>query len=194
MNKGAANAGLIWAVVAIMVVAIGAFLIFANIDEDENDTTDPTETEEITEEGAPERQNIVEVADANPQFTTLVAAIQQADLVGTLSEEGPYTVFAPTNDGFNTTAEEQDATVEELLARDDLRDILTYHVVEGEILEIDLLEQDGQQLETLHGQMLEITVENNEVFVNGVQIVATDIVAGNGVIHAIDAVLLPTEE
>lgn len=194
MNESSNNKGLIWAVIAVLVIAIGAFLFFANNGEDEEETTEqPTTSEQQTEATEP-AQNIVEVASGDPQFSTLVAAIEAAGLVETLSGEGPFTVFAPTDDAFANALEALDLTAEELLAREDLADILTYHVVAGEVLAADVVELAGQDIETVNGQTVSIRVEDGVVYVNDAQVVATDIETSNGVIHVIDTVLLPETE
>lgn len=197
MNESSNNKGLIWAVVAVLVIAIGAFLFFANNGEDEEDTTEePTTSEQQTEETTEVEpaQNIVEVASGDPQFSTLVAAIEAAGLAGTLSGEGPFTVFAPTDEAFTNALEALDLTAEELLAREDLADILTYHVVAGEVLAADVVELAGQDVETVNGQTVSIRVEDGVVYVNDAQVVVTDIETSNGVIHVIDTVLLPETE
>lgn len=197
MNESSNNKGLIWAVIAVLVIAIGAFLFFANNGEDEEETTEqPTTSEQQTDEteATEPAQNIVEVASGDPQFSTLVAAIEAAGLVETLSGEGPFTVFAPTDDAFANALEALDLTAEELLAREDLADILTYHVVAGEVLAADVVELDGQDVETVNGQNVSIRVEDGAVYVDDAQVVATDIETSNGVIHVIDTVLLPETE
>lgn len=140
---------------------------------------------------------VVDLAASNPDFSTLVTAVQTADLVDTLSSEGPFTVFAPTNEAFAAALDELGITVEELLARDDLADILTYHVIAGNLLAADVLaavEAGGGtfEVETVNGASITVTVVDGMVMLNGVATVtATDLMAGNGVVHVIDAVLLP---
>ena len=152
----------------------------------------PTEepVEVVEPEPEPEPQTIVDIAVADGRFETLVAALQAADLVGALSGEGPFTVFAPTDDAF---AQLPEGTVEALLADiPALTDILLYHVVAGEVLAEDVVMLD--EAETLLGEMVSIRVENGMVFINDAQVIITDIVADNGVIHVIDSVLLPPQE
>lgn len=195
MNEGSSNKGLIWAVVAILVVAVGAFLFFANSDE-EAEETDTTQTEEVVveEEEAAPTQNIVDVVVSDPSFTTLAAAVQAANLVETLQGDGPFTVFAPTDDAFTAALESLGITADELLASENLSGILTYHVVSGEFFAADVVTLDGQSVETVNGQTVDISVRDGNVFVNEAQVVTTDVVASNGVIHVIDSVLLPEEE
>ena len=133
---------------------------------------------------------VVEVAAGNPDFSTLVAAVQAADLTETLNAEGPYTVFAPTNEAFEALPA---GTVEKLLKpanKDALTKILTYHVVAGE--EIMAADITAGKVATVEGQKLDITTDDG-VQVNGVTVVTADVDASNGVIHAIDGVLIPPD-
>jgi transforming growth factor-beta-induced protein len=150
----------------------------------------PMPTEVVEPEPEPEPQTIVDIAVADGRFTTLVAALQAADLVGALSGEGPFTVFAPTDDAF---AKLPEGTVEALLADiPALTDILLYHVVSGTVLAEDVVMLD--EAETLLGEKVSIRVEGGMVYINDAQVIITDIVASNGVIHVIDSVLLPPQE
>ena len=141
---------------------------------------------------------VVDVAASNPDFSTLVAAVEAAGLAETLSGEGPFTVFAPTNDAFAAAAESMGVTAEELLASPDLSNILTYHVVPEELLAEDVLaaaEEAGgtAEVDTVNGETLTVEVVDGAVILNGVATVTTtDLQAGNGVVHVIDAVLLPS--
>jgi uncharacterized surface protein with fasciclin (FAS1) repeats len=133
--------------------------------------------------------DIVDIAASNPDFSTLVAAVQAADLVDTLKSDGPFTVFAPTNAAFAALPA---GTVENLLLpenKDQLVKILTYHVVPGAVTSDQLA---GQRLDvaTVQGQTVHINGTNG-VVVNKSTVTAADILATNGVIHVIDAVLLP---
>lgn len=192
MNEGSSNKGLIWAVVAILVVAVGAFLFFANSDEGEEEVV-VEETVIVDEEALP-AQDIVDIVVSDPSFTTLAAAVQAADLVATLQGDGPFTVFAPTDDAFAAALESLGITAEELLASENLAGILTYHVVAGEFFAADVLTLDGQEVPTVNGQSVTISVRDGVVFVNEAQVTVTDITASNGVVHVIDSVLLPSEE
>lgn len=136
--------------------------------------------------------DIVEVAVANGNFTTLVAAVEAAGLVETLQGEGPFTVFAPTDDAF---AALPDGTLDTLLAdpSGQLTDILLYHVVAGEVPAADVVNLTSAT--TVGGADISISVQNGEVVLNdSVRVVMTDVEASNGVIHVIDAVLLPPAE
>ncbi len=136
------------------------------------------------------KQTIVDIAVADGRFTTLVAALQAAGLVETLSGEGPFTVFAPTDDAF---AKLPAGTVENLLKPENLeqlKNILLYHVVSGKVMAADVVGLTSAP--TVLGQDITITVKDGKVYLNDtVQVIITDIEASNGVIHVIDAVLLP---
>lgn len=162
-------------------------------DDDASSTTTteaPTTTAAMTEEPG----TIVEVASASDDFETLVAAVTAADLAEVLSGDGPYTVFAPTDDAFAALPA---GTVDDLLLpenKDTLTAILTYHVVEGEVLSSDLT--DGQEVTTVQGEILTVGVSDSGVTLtdatgNTVNVVTADVDASNGVIHAIDGVLMP---
>jgi len=130
--------------------------------------------------------NIVETAVAAGNFTTLAAALEAAGLIETLSGEGPFTVFAPTDEAFAALPE---GTVEALLADiPALTAILTYHVVPGAVMSGDLT--DGMMATTVNGADVTIGTEGG-VTVNEATVTTADIVASNGVIHVIDMVILP---
>ena len=136
-----------------------------------------------------EERDIVQVAIDAGSFTTLVAAVQAAELVETLQGEGPFTVFAPTDAAFDALP---DGTVEGLLDDPDaLRAVLTYHVVPGRITAADLVNAGGAMPTTVNGQTLNIEVSNGVVRVNGATVVTADVMAKNGVIHVVDSVLIP---
>ncbi|MGI1662531.1 fasciclin domain-containing protein [Palleronia sp. KMU-117] len=135
-------------------------------------------------------KDIVDTAVEAGSFTTLVAAVQAAGLVDTLKGEGPFTVFAPTDEAFAALPE---GTVESLLLpenRDQLVAILTYHVVPGKVMSGDLT--NGMEAATVQGANVTIMTEGG-VKVNEANVVSADIEASNGVIHVIDAVILPPE-
>ncbi len=133
---------------------------------------------------------IVDIAAGNKDFSTLVAAVQAAGLVETLSSAGPFTVFAPTNAAFEKLPA---GTVETLLKpenKETLTSILTYHVLGGQAMKAAKVVK-RTSIKTAQGGIVRIVVKDGVVMINNAQIVATDIVASNGVIHVIDAVLLP---
>ena len=132
--------------------------------------------------------NIVETAVDAGSFTTLVAAVEAAGLVDTLSGEGPFTVFAPTDDAFAALPE---GTVESLLMeenRDQLVSILTYHVVPGAVMSGDL--SDGMTAATVEGSDITVSL-GDDVMINDATVATADIEASNGVIHVIDSVIMP---
>jgi uncharacterized surface protein with fasciclin (FAS1) repeats len=133
-------------------------------------------------------KDIVDIAAGNESFSTLVAAVQAADLVDTLKGEGPFTVFAPTDDAFAALPA---GTVEDLLKPENkgkLTAILTYHVVPGKVMSGDL--SDGMTATTVQGS--DVTIGTTDgVTVDGAKVVQADIEASNGVIHVIDSVILP---
>ena len=132
--------------------------------------------------------DIVDVAVNAGTFNTLVAAVGAAELVETLQSEGPFTVFAPTDEAFAALPE---GTVESLLLpenKDQLIAVLTYHVISGKVMSTDL--QDDMMAATVQGSSVTIDLDNG-VMVDGANVVAADIEATNGVIHVIDAVILP---
>lgn len=134
-------------------------------------------------------KDIVEVAVAAGSFNTLAAALQAAGLVDTLKGDGPFTVFAPTDDAFAALPE---GTVENLLKpenRDQLVEILTYHVVPGKVLAADVVKLE--KAKTVNGSDVKIKVADGSVNVDNATVVKTDIGASNGVIHVIDSVILP---
>ncbi|MCO8143595.1 fasciclin domain-containing protein [Rhodovulum tesquicola] len=133
-------------------------------------------------------KDIVAIASGSDQFTTLVAAVSAAGLVETLQGEGPFTVFAPTDDAFAALPEGTVASLLEPENRDQLVAILTYHVVPGKVMSGDL--SDGMTATTVQGSDVTIGTEGG-VTVNGANVTAADIEASNGVIHVIDAVILP---
>jgi uncharacterized surface protein with fasciclin (FAS1) repeats len=130
---------------------------------------------------------IVDIAAGNPDFSTLVTAVTAADLAGTLSGPGPFTVFAPTNEAFAKIPKDQ---LDAILADQDLlTSILTYHVVPGEVLAGDL--KKSQKVDTVEGSKVTIKKKKSGATINKANIVQTDVVGSNGVIHVIDTVLLP---
>ncbi len=133
------------------------------------------------------KKDIVDTAISAGQFTTLVKAVQAAGLVDTLKGEGPFTVFAPTDEAF---AKLPAGTIESLLANPDkLRQVLTYHVVPGKVMASDVVKLS--KAKTVQGQEATIKVSGGKVKIDNAQVVKTDIMTSNGVIHVIDSVILP---
>jgi uncharacterized surface protein with fasciclin (FAS1) repeats len=137
--------------------------------------------------GQMEEKDIVQTAVEAGSFTTLAAALEAADLVGVLQGEGPFTVFAPTDEAF---AKLPEGTVEALLAdKEALVRVLTYHVVAGSVTSDAVVNLSSA--ETVAGVAAPIEVRMGEVYVAGAKVVAADVRASNGVIHVIDTVMLP---
>jgi uncharacterized surface protein with fasciclin (FAS1) repeats len=133
--------------------------------------------------------NIVETAVSNGSFNTLVAAVKAADLVETLSGEGPFTVFAPVDDAFSALPA---GTVDSLVQpenKEQLTSILTYHVVAGKVMSSDL--SDGMTAKTVNGGDITIKIEAGKVMVNDAEVVTADVETSNGVIHVINKVIMP---
>jgi len=129
------------------------------------------------------------VASENGSFTTLVAAVKAAGLVDTLKGKGSFTVFAPTDEAF---AKLPEGTVEMLLKpenKDKLVAVLTYHVVPGKVTASDAMKIDSAK--TVQGQPVMVKVVDSKVMINNAQVVTADVEASNGVIHAVDTVLMP---
>lgn len=139
--------------------------------------------------GSHNSKTIVETAVAAGQFNTLVTAVKAADLAETLQGEGPFTVFAPTDEAF---AKLPAGTVEALLKdTSKLRSILTYHVVPGKVTAAEVVKLDSAK--TVNGQSVSIKNKYGKVMVDNAQVIKTDILCSNGVIHVIDAVILPKQ-
>lgn len=183
----------------IAALGLAGLLVLAACGDDEDDATATTAaaaetTTAVTDEPAA-AGDIVAVASAAPDFSTLVAAVQAAGLVETLQGPGPFTVFAPTNDAFAALPA---GLVDALLLpenKETLTKILTYHVVAGKVMAADL--SDGQVVETVNGESLTVNIDGDMVTLtdaagNTVNVTATDIEGSNGVIHVIDGVLLPS--
>jgi uncharacterized surface protein with fasciclin (FAS1) repeats len=135
------------------------------------------------------QHDIVDTAVKAGQFDTLVAAVKAAGLVDVLKSDGPFTVFAPTDEAF---AKLPAGTLENLLKpenKDQLVAILTYHVVPGKVEAADVVKLN--EAKTVNGKMVAIKVKDDIVMVNDAKVTKTDIVASNGVIHVIDTVILP---
>jgi uncharacterized surface protein with fasciclin (FAS1) repeats len=156
----------------------------------ESATSDPATTDSMADEMA--EGTVVDVAVASGEFPTLVAAIEAAGLVETLSGEGPFTVFAPTEEAFAAALDALGLTAEELLADTELlTSVLTYHVLPTEAMAEAVLTLDGESVATVNGADVMISVDGDTVMVNDATVVQTDIKTSNGVIHVIDAVLIP---
>ena len=132
-------------------------------------------------------KDIVDTAVGAGQFNTLVKLVQEADLVDALRGEGPFTVFAPTDEAFAKLPKKQvDALLKD---KEALRRVLLYHVVQGKVMSSDVVKL--RTAKTLQGQNINIRVRNNVVRINDAKVIKADIVCSNGVIHVIDKVILP---
>lgn len=195
------NKGMIAAIIAAIVVigaGIGIYAFTSSDDDNDATSSEVAQTEQPApaepEEQAEAEPNIVELAIATPQLSTLVLAVDTADLVQTLSGEGPFTVLAPDDDAFAAALQELGISADELLAREDLADILTYHVISGSVLSSDL--SDGQVVTTVQGGTLTVDITDEGVFFVDAndrrsQVTTADVEASNGVVHIINNVLLP---
>jgi uncharacterized surface protein with fasciclin (FAS1) repeats len=198
MEQGS-NKGAIIAIIVVIALFVGGFGIYqttrsedreqeAAIEQTQNDVAD------LQEEVQEVRQNIVALAVATSDLSTLVSAVQAAELVDTLSGDGPFTVLAPTNAAFAALPA---GTLDTLLLPEnqaDLQGILTYHVIAGNVLSSDL--SNGQVVTTVNGETLTVEITDAGVFfvdANGgkAQVTTADVSASNGTVHIIDAVLLP---
>lgn len=170
----------------VFAVAIAAALTLAACGSDDDASEDTIAEDTVAEEVVADG-DIVAVASGNPDFSTLVAALSAAGLVETLQGEGPFTVFAPTDAAFAALPE---GLLEKLLLPENiaaLTAILTYHVVPGMVMSTDVTAGD---VATVEGSTIAITTDMG-VMVNGANVVAVDVAASNGVIHVIDAVIVP---
>lgn len=134
---------------------------------------------------------IIKIAQEDGRFTTLLAALDAAGLIDTLKGEGPFTVFAPTDEAFKKLPA---GTVESLLKpenKDTLKDILLYHVAKGKLPAKDVVALNGKELDMANGKKAKIEVKNGEVFIDGAKVIIADIAARNGIIHVIDTVIIP---
>ncbi len=176
----------------LLCVPVLAFGVAAcGSDDDGSSSSDDTAAVEATgtTDNAQAQTDIVATAQATDDLSTLVDAVVAADLVETLQSEGPYTVFAPTNEAF---AALPPAELERLLKpanKDELANILTYHVVSGDVMAADLY--DGQMVETVQGGKLKVSIDGDTVMIGDAQVTQADIETSNGTVHVIDSVLLP---
>jgi len=185
------------ALVRSLAMLFALTFVLAACGDDDSDVADDTPITTTTEEMATtttgaddagaELGTIVDTAVEAGGFTTLVSALEAADLVETLSGEGPFTVFAPTDAAFDALPE---GILDDLLANPEgLSEVLTYHVVPGELTASDVVGAD--ELETVNGATLPVMVDDDIVMVGDATVIQTDIETSNGVIHVIDAVLTP---
>lgn len=190
----------------LMIAGVAGAALMAlsacNSAEDETETAAMTADPAMEQAAAPaEGGTVVEVAQGNPEFSTLVEAVTAADLAGTLNGAGPFTVFAPTNAAFDKLPEADRQALMQPEQRETLQGILTYHVVPGRIMAADIASQaeagGGEvELTTVEGGTLTLSQSNGQWVItdengNTSTIAMADVAASNGVIHAIDTVVMP---
>jgi LPXTG-motif cell wall-anchored protein len=134
------------------------------------------------------KPSIVDIATGNSDFSMLVMLLQKADLVGALQGEGPFTVFSPTNAAFENLLASLDITADELMAQPELAKVLLHHVVSGKVMSTDL--SDGLTANSLQEEALTFDLSDG-VMVNNARVTTADVEASNGVVHIIDAILIP---
>jgi len=176
---------------ALVILAIIAVTLTACSDDTatEEKMVEETSTAPQAEQIQEESKTIVDIAVEDGRFTTLVTALQAAGLDSVLAGEGPFTVFAPTDDAFGKLPEGTVASLLETIPA--LKNILLYHVVSGNVLAADVVALESAV--TLQGQTVSISVMGDVVKINDSQVIITDIQGSNGIIHVIDTVLLPAE-
>ena len=169
--------------IAALVATAGFALVACGEEETTTTTAAPTTTTMAL-------KDIVDTAVAAGSFKTLASLLTAAELVDTLKGPGPFTVFAPTDDAFAKVPQE---TLDALGAdpKGALTKVLTYHVVSGKVMAADVT--DGLEAKTVQGATVKFTVKDGSVMINDAKIIQTDIVTSNGVIHVIDAVILPPD-
>ena len=188
-------------ILSLSVIAMIAFTSCKNNETKEKEAAEQEEAVVETENVMVDEQTIVEIAVGNENFSTLVTALTAAGLVETLSSEGPFTVFAPTNDAFGRLPEGTVPTLVMPENKEMLSGILTYHVVSGEFMAADVVnainENDGSfTIPTVQGEELVATLEGESLILtdangNKSTVVLADVDASNGVIHAVSSVLMP---
>jgi uncharacterized surface protein with fasciclin (FAS1) repeats len=180
-------------ILGVSVFALGLAACGGGDDDPAPATVTGSASETVAPVGDTGTQTIAEVVADDPSFSTLLTAVGEAGLAETLSSEGPFTVFAPTDDAFAALPE---GTLETLLNpanRDQLAAILTYHVVPAEVMAADV---SPGEVTTVNGSVFTVSVDGGDVVIkdgegNEATVTQTDIVTSNGVIHVIDSVLLP---
>lgn len=178
----------------LLALLLMLFMLSCNNETAENKTTDnnasaPAAGGQEAVKDDESQKDVVKIAVGSKDHTTLVAALKQADYVNDLSNAGPFTVFAPTNDAFNKLPA---GTVEGLMKNEkkaDLQNILEYHVAVGVFKTENM--QDGQSINMANLDNITLSVKDGKVMVNGTANIVASIPASNGIIHVIDAVLLP---
>jgi uncharacterized surface protein with fasciclin (FAS1) repeats len=181
----------IWNIPAIAAISFCIYACNATTNEAQKTTTEESANSvgQSAVQDDESAKDVVKVAASSKDHTTLVAAVKQAELVDALSNAGPFTVFAPTNAAFEKLPK---GTVDDLMKpenKEKLQDILQYHVFVG-TLKTDLM-QEGQVLNEVNGGNITISKKDGKVIINNSAAIVASIPASNGIIHVIDAVLLP---
>lgn len=187
MEKNNKSTGIIVGVIAVLLIGGGIFWA-VNRNDDNNETASTSQEQQSS-------TTIVAVASDTPSLSTLVTAVKAASLVDTLQATGPYTVFAPTNEAFEALPEGTLATLLKPENVEQLKSILTYHVVSGKVMAQDL--KDGQEITTVQGGKLTVSITDGKVYLtdakgNKVMVEKADVNADNGIVHVIGGVLLPS--
>jgi uncharacterized surface protein with fasciclin (FAS1) repeats len=193
MENNSKTTGIIVGLIALLVIGGGVFWAM-NRSEDGDMEEATSQSQQTSETEQEQSDTIVGVASSTPTLSTLVTAVQAAGLVETLQGEGPFTVFAPTNAAFEALPE---GTLSTLLMPENveqLKSILTYHVVSGKVMAADL--SDGQEITTVQGGKLTVSIMDGKVYLvdakgNKEMVEMTDINTSNGVVHIISGVVLP---
>ena len=194
----------------VLSMAVIASVAFTSCKDNEKNTSEETMTEEemamettdvSTEATMPEQETIAEIAMGNEDFSTLVTAVMAAGLAETLNSEGPFTVFAPTNDAFAKIDKETLGNLLKPENKETLTKILTYHVVPGKLMASDVVaalkkNKGTVEVKTLAGEILTVMQKDGKIWLkdqngNYSEITATDVKGSNGVIHVIDTVVMP---
>lgn len=193
MENNSKTTGMIVAIIAVLLIGGGIFwAMSSNDDTAKKESTSQTQAASESEKAV---GDIVAVASETESLSTLVTAVKAASLVETLQGEGPFTVFAPTNDAFAVLPA---GTLDSLLKPENveqLKSILTYHVVSGKVMAADL--SDGQEITTVQGAKLVVSISEGKVYLtdakgNKVMVEKADVNTSNGVVHVIGGVLLPS--
>lgn len=194
MQSSSKSTGIVVGVIAVLILVGGIFWSMNRSDDGDNkETTSQSQQADQTKQN--NLGTIVDVASDTSSLSTLVTAVKAADLVETLQSGGPFTVFAPTNDAFGDLPA---GTLDSLLKPenvDQLKSILTYHVVSGKVMAADL--ENGQKISTVQGEMLTVSIADGKVYIidakgNKTMVEQADVDADNGVVHVIGSVLLPS--
>lgn len=178
----------------LIICFCSAFLFFSCSSNEQTAETSETMTTESTDstmetEEQTAKPDIVMLASNTPSLSTLVKALQAAELTGTLQQGGPYTVFAPTDEAFAALPA---GTLDNLMKpenKQQLIDILTYHVTEGNVMAADL--SDGMMVKSLNGKDLSVKLNGDKVMLNDATVTMPNVEASNGVVHVVDKVILP---